>query len=63
MFTEVLVISENVTADARSGSSMVEKCLYELKYTLTKFNAEKQRKWEKKISVFFYKLEGNISRR
>lgn len=41
MFTEVLVISENVTADTRSGSSMVEKFLNELKYTLTKFNAEK----------------------
>ena len=49
MFTEVLVISENVTADTRSGSSMVEKFLYELKYILTKFNAGKR---GKKIFLF-----------
>ena len=65
MFTEVLVISENVTADTRSGSSMVEKFLNELKYTLTKFNAEKSGENTKmRKKNFFLKFEnGNIFRR
>lgn len=54
MFTEALAISEKVTADTRSGSSMVEKYFIWIKKILW-LNSMQKKARDKNFSVFFLK--------